>query len=199
MIRVSAWVALCGAVFMSACVTINVYFPAAAAEKAADRIIDEVWGEDANDKASGSVQGSVLRLRAQRVALAGILDALIPAAEAQQANLDISSPSIKAIEGAMKVRHEQLRPFYDSGAIGLTEDGLVAVRDPKAIPLKDRQRVNALVADDNRDRKALYEEIARANGHPEWEAEIRATFARRWVEKAPSGWWYRTQSGWRKK
>jgi hypothetical protein len=34
------------AVFMlalSACVTINIYFPAAAAEKAADKIIDEVW------------------------------------------------------------------------------------------------------------------------------------------------------------
>jgi hypothetical protein len=27
----------------SACVTINIYFPAAAAEQAADRIIDEVW------------------------------------------------------------------------------------------------------------------------------------------------------------
>lgn len=27
----------------TACVTINIYFPAAAAEKAADRIIDEVW------------------------------------------------------------------------------------------------------------------------------------------------------------
>lgn len=25
------------------CVTINIYFPAAAAEQAADRIIDEVW------------------------------------------------------------------------------------------------------------------------------------------------------------
>ena len=25
------------------CVTINIYFPAAAAERAADRIIDEVW------------------------------------------------------------------------------------------------------------------------------------------------------------
>ena len=26
-----------------ACVTINIYFPAAAAEKAADKIIDDVW------------------------------------------------------------------------------------------------------------------------------------------------------------
>ena len=32
-----------GLMVLSACVTINIYFPAAAAEKAADRIIDEVW------------------------------------------------------------------------------------------------------------------------------------------------------------
>jgi len=31
------------AVLLPACVTINIYFPAAAAEKAADKIIDEVW------------------------------------------------------------------------------------------------------------------------------------------------------------
>lgn len=31
------------AALLSACVTINIYFPAAAAEKAADRIIAEVW------------------------------------------------------------------------------------------------------------------------------------------------------------
>lgn len=29
--------------FAAGCVTINIYFPAAAAEKAADKIIDEVW------------------------------------------------------------------------------------------------------------------------------------------------------------
>jgi len=28
---------------LSACVTINIYFPAAAAEKAADRIIDDIY------------------------------------------------------------------------------------------------------------------------------------------------------------
>lgn len=28
---------------LAACVTINIYFPAAAAEKAADKILDEVW------------------------------------------------------------------------------------------------------------------------------------------------------------
>lgn len=28
---------------LAACVTINIYFPAAAAEKAAEKIVDEVW------------------------------------------------------------------------------------------------------------------------------------------------------------
>ncbi len=31
------------ALLLPACVTINIYFPAAAAEKAADKIIDDVW------------------------------------------------------------------------------------------------------------------------------------------------------------
>jgi hypothetical protein len=36
-------VLLAGALTLAGCVTINIYFPAAAAEKAADRIIDEIW------------------------------------------------------------------------------------------------------------------------------------------------------------
>lgn len=31
------------ALILPACVTINIYFPEAAAEKAADKIIDDVW------------------------------------------------------------------------------------------------------------------------------------------------------------
>lgn len=39
-----SWLLLAaGLVALPACVTINIYFPAAAAEKAADKIIDEVW------------------------------------------------------------------------------------------------------------------------------------------------------------
>jgi len=30
-------------ILLVACVTINIYFPAAAADKAADKIIDDVW------------------------------------------------------------------------------------------------------------------------------------------------------------
>lgn len=34
---------LAGVLALAGCVTIHIYFPAAAAERAADRIIDEVW------------------------------------------------------------------------------------------------------------------------------------------------------------
>jgi len=41
-LRVAGYGVLC-AMALSGCVTINIYFPAAAAEQAADVIIDEVW------------------------------------------------------------------------------------------------------------------------------------------------------------
>lgn len=41
--NIIATLAIVPALFLAGCVTINIYFPAAAAEKAADRIIDEVW------------------------------------------------------------------------------------------------------------------------------------------------------------
>lgn len=37
---------------VSACVTINIYFPAAATEKAADKIIDEIWQSQPNTSSS---------------------------------------------------------------------------------------------------------------------------------------------------
>lgn len=44
MVKLACWTGvLAGAFMLAGCVTINIYFPAAAAEKAADRIIDEVW------------------------------------------------------------------------------------------------------------------------------------------------------------
>jgi len=49
----NVWIPLTFAAFvLNACVTINIYFPAAAAEKAADKIIDEVWQTQKDDKAA---------------------------------------------------------------------------------------------------------------------------------------------------
>jgi uncharacterized protein YdbL (DUF1318 family) len=115
------------------------------------------------------------------------------------ADLEINTPAISAIQSSMQSRHGKLVSFYSSGAVGLTKDGLIAVKDASAVPLKDRQSLNSLVAAENADRNKLYKEIAAANAHPEWEAEIRSTFAQRWIQKAQSGWYYQDGSGWVKR
>lgn len=115
------------------------------------------------------------------------------------ADLDVATPAVSALKNSMQARHAQLAAHYASGAIGLTKDGLIALRDTTAVPLKDRQGINALVTAENNDRVALYKEIAAGNGHPEWRGEIQNTFAGRWIDKAQAGWYYESGSAWVKK
>ncbi len=181
------------ALAITACVTINVYFPEAAAQEAADRFIDKVIGpEDQASKAPGEPQA--LRHAELPRGLAW-LDFLIPAAHAQ-ANIDINTPAIQAIQRRMAERFDrELAPFFDSGAIGFGNDAMVRVRDLSAVGLRDRNAVQSAVAAENRDREAVYREIAVANGHPEWEQEIRQTFAERWIARARAGWYYQDARG----
>jgi uncharacterized protein len=117
-----------------------------------------------------------------------------------QSNLEISSLAIDQFKTSMAKRHPQLLPWYQAGAVGLAKDGSVALRDPDAVPLSQRQVVSSLVAAENADRAGLYREIARANGNPSWEPDIRGTFAQRWAERAPAGWWVQNATGaWQKK
>ena len=177
---------------LAACVTINVYFPAAAAEKAADRIIEDVWGPETKGREQSAIPRGArdMLLAAAR----GALDLVIPAANAQ-ADLNVSTPAIRTLTAAMESRHAQLEKHYASGAVGLTANGLVEVRDANAVPLAERNAVRKLVADENADRSSLYREIAAANDHPDWEGDIRSTFAQRWIAKARSGWWYQDAAG----
>ena len=116
-----------------------------------------------------------------------------------QGNLEIDTPAISALKASMQQRHTRLATFYDSGAIGLTDQGLLAVRDVSAAPIAQRGDVNRLVAEENADRRALYREVAQANGHPEWAADVQSTFAQRWIEKAPSNWWVQRGGSWSQK
>lgn len=125
--------------------------------------------------------------------------ALTAALNAFALDLEVNTPAINAIKQSMQARHTQLAAHYNSGAVGLAADGMVALRDAGAVPLAQRQAVNALVAAENKDRHALYAEIASANGHPEWQADIRSTFAQRWIQRAQPGWWVQSSGGWKQK
>ena len=193
---------IAAALALSACVTINVYFPAAEAKEAAkefvEKVIDEadkvnvIEGDQGNDGG-----GMALRLpRIDPLALIGIAPAYAQGAP----DITIKTPAIQAIQPRMESRFNgTLRRGFDAGALGFTSDGLVTVRDASKLELKDRVAMNAAVADDNRDRKAVYREVAVANGHPEWESQIRGVFARQWVESAKSGWWYQSGGNWKQK
>jgi len=192
----SLFVALVG------CVTINVYFPEAAAQKAADQFIGTVLDnakpaakpDDSDNKPAPAKPG--------KQPSAMLLDLLIPAAYAADTpDIRIQTSTTEAIRARMQSRFQGgMGALFDSGAVGFTKDGLVAVRDASKVPLNERAEVNATVADENRDRSALYREVANANNHPEWESQIRATFAKGWIEKARSGWYYQDASGaWKQK
>ena len=185
---------------LAACVTINVYFPAAEAKEAAKEFVEKVIGEDAaKEKNSEGGDGGMAGLlqRIDPLSVVGIGTAYAQGAP----DITIRTPAIQAIQARMESRFDStLRAHFDSGALGFTSDGLVTVRDAAKIALKDRVAANQAVADQNRDAKAVYREVAVANGHPEWEAQIRAVFAKQWIESARSGWWYQTAGGgWKQK
>ena len=118
---------------------------------------------------------------------------------AAAADLEVNTPAITALKASMQARHSQLNSFYGAGAIGLTTDGMIAVKDAAAVPLSKRGSLSGLVSAENADRANLYKEIATANAHPEWQNEIQSTFAGRWIDKALSGWFYQSGGGWVKK
>jgi uncharacterized protein YdbL (DUF1318 family) len=193
-------VSMVAAVALTACVTINVYFPAAEAKEAAKVFVEKVINDAAGaPKPENGNNGGGMALEAPRfdpLMLIGIA----PAYAQSQPDFNIQTPAITAIQSRMEQRFDNaLRPHFDSGALGFTEDGLVVVRDAAALPLKDRVPVNTAVADENRDRKAVYREIAVANNHPEWEGQIRSVFAKQWVDSARSGWWYQRGGAWKQK
>jgi hypothetical protein len=182
---------------VAACVTVNVYFPAEAAESAARLIVRDVIDQDMAPAPATDDQSAVFAPRepTMLIAFAGhVLDALVPPAHAQ-ANIDINTPAIQSLRQSMRQRFPQLTPHFESGAIGLGNDALVKERDLAGVALAQRNQLKKLVADENQDRNALYQEIARANGHPEWVNDIRDTFARVWVEEAPAGYFYQNSVG----
>src|SRR5688500_13116505 len=129
---------------VAACVTINVYFPAAAADKAADQFINDVTG---GSKGTTPPQSYIQEQPDYLLAAVGdLMYALVPAAHAQDAEaaLNVSSPAVSRIKSSMAARFPELEKFFASGAVGLTKDGLIEVRDINSVALPDRATVKRL-------------------------------------------------------
>jgi len=189
-------------ILLSACVTINIYFPAAAADKVADEIIKGIQSDKGDTGIDKQPVEEILVPPQSKTFdfqvvlfhfVDNVLDIVIPPAHAQAADLSVNTAEIRALRTTMQARFSALKHYYSKGLVAIKRDGFIVTKGK--VPLKERNKLNKLIAAENSDRKKLYQTIATANGHPEWFEQIKSTFATRWVSNAQSGWWYQGSNG----
>lgn len=142
-----------------------------------------------------SLRKACLSVGVAALTIAAILSLGVNAAATPTPDVDVSTPAIVVIKKSLAARFKLLKPHFDSGAVGLTHDGLIAVHDLQAIQLNETLKAEAIIAEENKDRASLYREIARANGRPDWESDLKTTFGERWISRAAPGWYYRDSAG----
>ncbi len=189
MVRVGTIVGL--ALVVAACVTVNLYFPAAQVEKTAEEIVKDVYQKDGGSKKKPGDSSSLRRFLAW-----------LEPREAHAADVTtVSNANIRAIKGAMRRRHSQLRPFYNAGRVGIARDGSLVLRDTKGLPLNRLAQLKRLINAENADRRRLYQEVAAAlRLQPQQVGQVQSIFARTFRNEAEPGWWIQDDSGrWRRR
>jgi uncharacterized protein len=173
-------------ILLVSCLTINIYFPEAAVQKTADEIVDDVRSKDEEKKQNNN--------KKQTVQSPGF--SLVSLAYAQEKAETVSTPKIRALKNSIKERFPQLEPFYNGGNIGEGNDGFIHIREEEGLSLKDKASLRKLVKEENNDRKALYNEVARALDISDNQVErIQEIFANSWISKSNPGWWIQKEDG----
>ncbi len=187
---------------VNSCVTINIYFPAAAVEKAADKIVEEVWGEKEGIQPEKPETGKEEPQSLINQWINFTLTAVGPGeAFAQETDINVTTPTIRALKESIKQRAESIMPYMDNGNVGLSNEGLLVIRSKEGLNLKEKAELTRLVKAENSDRNALYAEIAQANNFsPDKVSDIKGIFAKSWIKQARAGWWVQNPGGeWSKK
>lgn len=193
---------------MASCVTINVYFPAAAAQQAADEIVNEVLNQgNMNRKPQEEPNSTTEAVKPDTsyqqnintsVILVNILDFIVPLAQAG-ANLAINTPKILSLRSQLKQQHSHIEPYLNKGNMGYADNGLIKIRTTAGLNIKHKSTMKKLVNTSNSILSNLYHEIAKANAHPEWKSDIQKMFAKTWISQMRSGWMYYSGGVWKKK
>ena len=183
---------LCAAVVtvvLAACLTVNVYFyPSEEVDQTAQQIIEDIRGtimpeNDLEETPKGEGAGS------QGWHLTGV-------AHAADKETSVSNPAIDAIKKRITQRFDKLKPYFKAGAIGEANDGLVSIRDASILPMKDRATLNRIVNEENADRTALYQEVAKELGVETKDLpKVQQSFAKKWQAFAGAGWWVQDAAG----
>ncbi len=191
------------------CGNINVYitFEAPKAEKAIKAINDQVFESAAvrKDTAPAGKEGKGDQDKKNNNKAAGEEEGRLPATPpigigvvwAAEADINIETPVIKALNKKRAERLPQLNAWKDKGVIGEAMDGYVArVPGSKLESIKEKKDVNDLVSAENQDRKQIMLEILKAN---KWPAEdlpkLQELFAKDMRERAAKGHWVQIPDG----
>ncbi|MGD2124786.1 MAG: DUF1318 domain-containing protein [Desulfobacteraceae bacterium] len=164
-------VVLFTAVFIFACVTINIYFPAEKVESVAGDIVKEIRGIE-KEKPSKGDKSSLSK---------EILLALLPASAWAEEVTTVSNPTIRALKDKLKSNYQQMKPFYQKGMLNENRNGYVSIKTTKGLGLKEKRDLKGLVDAENRFREQLYAEVAKAlKIDPSLINKVAETFAKEW-------------------
>jgi uncharacterized protein len=174
--------------WMMACVTVNVYFPAKEVEKRAGEIVDEIRQKDQTSPGNPSGPQSKWEVIYALFLNHGLAYA--------QKDAEVSSPAIQQLKKQMKERFPRLVPFFQKRALGENNKGFLEMRDTKGISLTERNELKQLIDLENRDRRALVQEVsASLKIQPNQIGRCQRIFADKWQQAASSGWWIQKEDG----
>lgn len=131
-------------------------------------------------------------IQAERVVAAFIG---MPSKAAPYAGGDMARPLAR-----MQQRWPQLRVALDGGQLGITDDGMLAMKRASPAP-----ELKAMMRAENLDRILYYRAFSATVGHGAevehtWLAVTQDEFGKAWEKQAPTGWWLRDADGnWRRK
>lgn len=195
-----------------ACVTINVYFPEAEVKDLAEEIEKEIARRAAAQQSAPEAPAEPAPPAETKTPEGGVpspgqvslLDALfgMPAYAADVAEPAVTNPAIRKIIESRTARVRELDAFKAKGVIGEANDGTVVARSLESLgDLKERAAVQKIVRDENKDREALYREIAAAtNVDPSQLGKVRETYAATLRANAKPGEWIQAPDGnWKQK
>jgi uncharacterized protein YdbL (DUF1318 family) len=177
-----------GTAFALACITVNIYFPEATVRQTAEEIVTDIQ-QKAAEKA-GQEPIKKLSVQPQTASFS-----FVPAAYAQE-ETKVSNPAIRALKESIADHLASMMPSFAAGKLGLTNKGLVEIRDEGGLNLQAKAELRKLVKEDNADRMKLYEEVAKALKIEASQIErIQKIFAENWIKAAEAGWWIQQEDG----
>jgi hypothetical protein len=159
------------------CVTINIYFPAEKVEKVAEKIVGDIRAKDDQEAPPQPPEPEQKESFLRRF----IRYCFLPSNAYAQRETTVSNAAIRALKARIKGRRPSLVPHLRKGVIRENGQGYVDLVNPGKVDVKTRAKVQRLVQAENRDRKQLYLEVARAlKIDPSQVDRIGRIFAKYW-------------------